>query len=111
MTLHPRHHRLTTEPGGDAAVVRVAGPVLCEHTVRGIRWQLCWLVGEPARRGLNLDLAGVLAPTAGGLGGLVALHEHLRAAGRGLALLRVGHQAREVFHLTGLTALLDVRAG
>jgi anti-anti-sigma regulatory factor len=97
------------EPGDKAAVVRVTDRVLCERTVRGLRRHLPWLVGEPGRRGLHLDLGSVRVPTAGGLGGLVALHGHLRAAGGQFVLFNVGAQAHEVFRLTGLTDLLDVR--
>lgn len=109
MTPRLQHHCLTVEPAGEAAVFRLERRILCERTVREVRRQACWLVGEPAGRCLHLDLAAVLAPTAGGLGGLVALRGHLRAAGGDLALLNVGRQAREVFRLTGLDALLDVR--
>ena len=49
------------------------------------------------------------APTAGGLGGLVALDRRLREAGQSLVLLGVGPQALGVFRLTGLDTLLEIR--
>jgi hypothetical protein len=58
---------------------------------------------------LHLDLGGI-TPTAGVLGKLVALRAELEAAGVGLALRNAG-AAYEVFEVTGLTGLLDVRAG
>jgi anti-anti-sigma regulatory factor len=56
-----------------------------------------------------LDLGGVRVPTAGGVGRLVALHTRLRASGGRLVLCNVGQRAFEVFELTRLTELLDVR--
>jgi anti-anti-sigma factor len=70
--------------------------------------------GDPAQQGrrtLVLDLGEVKVPTAGGLGELVALHHRLRASRRQLVLCNVGPQAFEVFELTRLTQLLDVRPG
>jgi anti-anti-sigma regulatory factor len=67
---------------------------------------------EPAGqdcRTLALDLSGVKVPTAGGLGQLVALNNRLLALGRRLVLCNVGPGAFEVFELTRLTELLDVR--
>ena len=67
---------------------------------------------EPAGHGryaLVLDLGGITVPTAGGLGQLVALHNRLRASGNRLVLSNVGPRAFEVFELTCLTQLLDVR--
>ena len=80
-------------------------------SLRQVRRNLPLLVGEPPRRGLILDLSAVEAPTAAGLGGLVALDRRLRRAGQRLVLLGVGPLAREVFRVTGLDALLDVDAG
>jgi anti-anti-sigma factor len=56
-----------------------------------------------------LDLRAVKLPTAGGLGQLVALHKELRASGSQLVLCNVREEAYEVFRLTRLTELLDVR--
>jgi anti-anti-sigma factor len=87
----------------DNAVARCSSPVLHEEDVREMR--------EEASDGrtLLLDLAGVECVTAGGLGQLVALHTRLRESGGRLVLVNVGERAFEVFKLTGLNALLDVR--
>jgi anti-anti-sigma regulatory factor len=91
------------------AVLALPGRILCGDAVRAVRRNLPWLVGDRPRRGLHLDLSAVLAPTAGGLGGLIELDRDLREAGHELVLLEVGPQARGVFRLTGLDARLDVR--
>jgi anti-anti-sigma regulatory factor len=67
---------------------------------------------EPAGQGgraLVLDLTGARVPTAGVLGQLVALNNRLRASGGRLVLCNVPPGAFEVFELTNLTELLDVR--
>ncbi len=59
---------------------------------------------------LHLDLTGVRIPTAGGLGALLRLHRELRVRGGRLVLLNVQPWAYEVFAVTRLTDVLDVRA-
>src|SRR4051812_41831819 len=66
---------------------------------------------RPSGPTLVLDLGAVAAPTAGGLGQLVGLHRRLRAGGGRLVLCNVGARAYEVFEVTRLTELLDVRRG
>lgn len=97
------------EPREGAAVARVLASILDEQAVEAIRRQLRLLVGEPPVRGLRLNLEAVTAPTAGGLGGLLDLHHYLREAGFALVLASVGCKAAEVFRLTGLAGVLDVR--
>lgn len=87
-----------TSPSDNA----IASPVLREEDVRG-------MLAEASGRHLLLDLAGVECVTAGGLGELVALHNRLRDSGGRLVLVNVGERAFEVFAVTGLTGLLDVR--
>jgi hypothetical protein len=48
------------------------------------------------------------APTAGGLGALVALQKRLRAAGGRLSLRNVGGLVYEAFEVTRLTGVLGV---
>jgi anti-anti-sigma factor len=56
---------------------------------------------------LDLGKVGYLNSTA--LAKLVGLYTRLRAAGRRLALENVAPHVYEVFHVTRLTTLLDVR--
>ena len=100
---------LLVEVTQEAAVVRLGHRVLGGPAVESVRRHFAWLVRDSDRRELWLDLGGVEVPTAAGLGRLVALHKDLRAAGGGLVLGNVGGLAYEVFRLTGLTGLLDVR--
>jgi anti-anti-sigma regulatory factor len=65
--------------------------------------------GEGQRPALYLDLAEVVAPTAGGLGQLVAVHCRLREMGGRLVLCNVRETAYDVFQAARLTELLDIR--
>jgi anti-sigma B factor antagonist len=73
--------------------------VLTEHTVRE--------AGHSVQ--LRFDLTDVRFATAGGLGKLVRLHRTLRARGGKLTLRNVEEKVYEVFRVTGLTDVLDVR--
>ncbi len=63
----------------------------------------------PGPRDWVVDLSGVEYPTAACLGQLVALNRWLRASGGRLVVDRVGERAYEVFEVTRLTEVLDVR--
>jgi anti-anti-sigma factor len=87
-------------------VLRLSADVLTGERVR----EAVRLPAEAAGARLHLDLSGVRIPSAGGLGGLVRLHTALRARGGRLVLLNVRPWAYEVFAVTRLTEVLDVRA-
>ncbi len=64
---------------------------------------------QPLARTLVLDLAAVRVPTAAGLGELVALDGCVRESGGCLVLRNASENVYEVFRVTHLTDLLDVR--
>jgi anti-anti-sigma factor len=71
-----------------------------------------WLMGLAAtRRGqdLRLDLSRLGYLTSEGLGLLVAVNREVRAAGGRLTLCNVSGPVYEVFAVTRLTTVLDVR--
>jgi hypothetical protein len=90
-------------------VVRSTTRLLREEDVRCVGGELPRLLERSGGLILWLDLATVEWPTAGGLGGLVALHRWLRADGGGLVLWNVREEAYEVFRTARLTDVLDVR--
>ena len=97
---------MTRHPIPRGSVVRLNAELLTADTIRKA-------VRPPeglADVRLCLDLSGVRIPTAGGLGGLLRLHKSLRARGGRLVLLNVRPWAFEVFAVTRLTEVLDVRA-
>jgi anti-anti-sigma regulatory factor len=87
-------------------LVRVTDSSLRED---GVGRRLVRLATTSGLEALHLDLGGVTSPTAGVLGQLVRLHKELHARGVGLVLWNVG--AYEVFELTRLTEVLDLRPG
>jgi len=90
----------------DATVLRVADDILTEESLHNVRR----LLDESGHHRLHLDLGAVRSPTAGALGALVALHQELRRRGGHLALRNVRPCAYEVFAVTRLNEVLDVRA-
>jgi anti-anti-sigma factor len=86
-------------------VVRLTDHILTEEGVYdGIMHS-----DERAQRQLFLDLSRVSMPTAGGIGALVGLNRRMSARGGRLVLLNVQPWAYEVFEVTRLTELMDVR--
>jgi anti-anti-sigma factor len=83
--------------------------VLREEDITGLGHRLLRLARKLGRHKVKLDFRQIEFPTASGLGGLIALHKELRAACVRLALYNVGESAYEVFEVTGLTGVLDVR--
>jgi anti-anti-sigma regulatory factor len=89
----------------ERVVHRLTDEMLTEESVRG----LGRLADRLGRQRLVIDLGGVRIPTAGGLGALLVLDRNLRTRGGGLTLLNVHPWAYDVFAITRLTDLLDVR--
>ncbi len=84
-------------------VVRVTDNVLNEESLRRLDTL------DASGLLVHLDLARVVAPTAGGLGRLVRLHYKLRRRGRQLVIGNVRPSAYEILVLTRLIDVLDVR--
>jgi anti-anti-sigma factor len=68
------------------------------------------LLDGPIPHVTHLDLGAVRWPTAEGLGVLVTLSKDLRARGGRFARCNVTAEVCEVFEVTGLVGVLDVRA-
>jgi anti-anti-sigma factor len=67
------------------------------------------LAGKLGRGRLELDLGNVRYLCVTSLGKLIALDRRLRAAGGHLTLLHVAPTVYEVFEVTHLTTVLDLR--
>jgi anti-anti-sigma factor len=102
---------LEIETLGDVCVVKVREEVLSTRTIEAACDEFRRLVRETDRRELRLDFLGVRYLSAGALGKLVALQKEIRAAGGRLSLANVGGLVYEVFQVTRLTGVLDVRRG
>jgi anti-anti-sigma factor len=82
---------------------------LDEATSHDIRDQLVALAEEPNPEQLLLDFGNVEYISSQALGLLVHLHRERLAAGRRLAILNLRPQVQEVFAVTRLDTLLDLR--
>ena len=83
--------------------------VLCEQTVQQLAKDLSVLPVESGGRTLLLDLRGMKLVTARGLGALISLHKNLRIKGITLVICNVNTWPYEVFEITRLTKVLNVR--
>lgn len=86
-------------------VLRLNDEVLTQESLQPVHRRL----EDPTVSVLHLDLGRVKLPTADGLGALVVLHKELRARGGALVLFNVTAKVHEVFVLTQLVKVLDVR--
>jgi anti-anti-sigma factor len=90
---------------------------LVKFDVECLRWPMADRVGDhlltvadaPDTNNVVLDFGDVEFVTGSGLGKLVALHLKIKAKGGRLAFQNVRPFVREVFAVTGLSRLFDVR--
>jgi anti-sigma B factor antagonist len=95
----------------DGTVVRIVdGKVFVdEETTHRIHDQLLALAEEPDTQSLVLDFSNVDFLTSAALGTLVQLHKKLAEAGRQLKIRNLRPQIYEVFTVTRLDLLLDLK--
>jgi anti-sigma B factor antagonist len=84
---------------------------LDEETLHQVRGPLLALADEPSESALLLDLGNVDYLTAAVLGMLVSVHKKLRAGGRHMTVGNLSPQLYELFAVTRLDQLLDLRTG
>ena len=109
MSLQPRPPLLLVENVDGATVVKVATADLGEPHIQAIREELFGLAAGLARPRLMLDLGEVRFLTSTALGAFVALHKRVTGTGGRLVLANVGDAVYEVFDVSRLTQVLDVR--
>jgi anti-sigma B factor antagonist len=106
----PSPRRLEVEHVGDITVARFTDQkILDEQTVQAIREQLFGLVAELGRCKLLLDFGSVESLSSLILGGLAALNKQVNATGGRLVLCNIDPQIYEIFEITKLNKLFDVR--
>jgi anti-anti-sigma factor len=110
--MSPFPHRPCAEaPAEDATVVRFTGArvSLDDNTIYLARDSLFAIAAEQNRSPLLLDFGNVHSVSSAALGTLVALHRGLLAAGRRLTFRNLNPEVYEVFAVTRLDRLLDLR--
>jgi anti-sigma B factor antagonist len=108
MTPSPARPPLEETPG-DIALARLNVKSLGEAEVEPLRTQLLHLLERRRGQDLLLDLGEVEYLTSTGLGLFIDLHRRVREGGGRLSLVNVGEPVYELFSLTHLDTLLDVR--
>ncbi|HEV3261884.1 MAG TPA: STAS domain-containing protein [Gemmataceae bacterium] len=102
---------LQVAAAGDVMVVTFTDKILDEANIQAIGGELSRLVDRLADRRLHLDLAKVRFLSSTWLGKFITILKSLRAAGGQLTLYNTDAQIYEVFEVTRLTQLLDIRRG
>jgi anti-sigma B factor antagonist len=111
MPLQPHRPPLHIEAFEDATVVRVAVEDLGEANLQAFAEDLSTVIDGVAHRPLYLDLGSVRYLTSTALGKLIALHKRMRKHGGRLTLVNLTPLVYEVFEVTQLHRLLDIRRG
>jgi anti-sigma B factor antagonist len=110
MSAQPRRRRLEVEDIGDVTVVNFTDrKILDEQNIQIIGEQLFSLVDELGRRKLLLNFGNVEYMSSAALGKLITLNKKVQAAGGRLILCNIDPQIREVFEITKLDKLFDIR--
>jgi anti-anti-sigma factor len=97
------------QAAGDAAVITLTPKSLEDPTAEAVGGLLLRLADQQGRRGLTVDLGELPYLTSMWLAQLVALHRKVRGRGGHLAVVNVPGPVYEVFEVTCLHTVLDVR--
>src|SRR5437660_11613469 len=109
MSAQPRRRRLEVEEIGDVTVVNfIDRKILDEQNIQIIGEQLFGLV-EEGRRKMLLNFGNVEYLSSAALGKLITLNKKLQTAGGRLILCNIHPQIYEVFEITKLNKLLNIR--
>jgi len=110
MSAQSRRRRLEVEDIGDVTVVNFTDrKILDEQNIQIIGEQLFSLVDELGRRKLLLNFGNVEYMSSAALGKLITLNKKVQASGGRLILCNIDPQIREVFEITKLDKLFDIR--
>src|SRR5215475_29688 len=110
MSSPARRRRLEVEPIGDVTVVNfVDRKILDEQNIQVIGEQLFSLVDEEGARKVLLNFSNVEYLSSAALGKLITLNKKLQGVGGRLILCNIHPQIYEVFEITRLNKLLNIR--
>jgi anti-sigma B factor antagonist len=111
MTSQPRRRRLEVEDIGDVTVVNFTDrKILDEQNIQLIGEQLFSLVDESGRKKILLNFGNVEYLSSAALGKLITLNKKLQGAGGKLILCNIDPQIYEVFEITKLNKLFNIKA-
>jgi anti-sigma B factor antagonist len=103
--------RIVISEIGDVTVVRfVDRKIIDVDNIQQLGDELMWLVEQEGRRSLLLNFAGVEFLSSAALNKLVVLERKVRAAGGRWKICCLRTEIHEVFTITRLDRLFDIRA-
>jgi anti-anti-sigma factor len=102
-------HSSSGQAARDGAVIKLTADWLQDPTAEAAGGRLLRQADMQGRRGLTVDLGELPYLTSMWLAQLVALHKKVRGLGGQLTLVNVPAPVYEVFRLTNLDTLLDLR--
>jgi anti-sigma B factor antagonist len=104
------HRRLKVSEVGEITVVRVVDQkILDEASIQELGQELFALVEEQHKKSLLLNFTGVEFLSSAALGKLITLHNKVKASGGRLKLSNIRPEIYEVFVITRLNKLFDIR--
>ena len=102
-------HSLSIEIDGDTAIVHIPTTQFGSMDAGPADEHLLFLIEEVQQTQVSLDFGNVSFVSSIGLALLLRLHKHLSEGGRHLAIVNVQPLVYEVFVVTHLNTVLDVR--
>jgi anti-anti-sigma factor len=111
MALQREHPPMKRGPHGVVTVVHFTGcaAALDEQTLHHIHDELLALADDPGESDLLLDFGNVSYVSSTALGTLVTLHKMMLARGRHMTVGNLSPQVHEVFAVTALDKILNLR--
>lgn len=104
------HRRLQVSQTGDVTVVRfVDRKILDEANIQELGQELFQLVEDEGRKQLLLNFSSVEFLSSAALGKLITLDKKVKAAGGKLKLSNIRTEIYEVFAITKLNKLFDIK--
>jgi anti-sigma B factor antagonist len=106
----PSQRRLDIEEVGDVTVARfIDKKILDENNIQIIGNQLFGLVEEDGRKKIVLDFTNVEYLSSAALGKLITMDKKVKAASGKLRLCNIRKDIYEVFAITRLNKVFDIR--
>lgn len=104
------HRRLQLSPVGDVTVVRfVDRKILDEANIQELGQELFQLIEEEGRKNLLLNFSSVEFLSSAALGKLITLDKKVKAHAGKLKLSNIRPEIYEVFAITKLNKLFDIK--
>lgn len=104
------YRHIDVQEMGDVTVVRFRnGKIIEDRTVQGVGEELFDLVDRQQRRKLLIDYVGVVFQCAALLGKMITLEKKVKAIGGALKLCNIRPEVYEVFQITKLNRLFDIK--